>query len=260
MAFTKRMRLVERRRKLRATAFLVILALSVVAYAALGWGLTHKSVSITIIKVIGNSTVSAEQLQTTAWQGLAVTRGLLLYGGTIFTYDKANIVDDLLYIYPKLKSVEFSIIKLDTLELTVSEREPVAQWCTSLELGPLKSCYLVDSDGFVFEEVDEQQEALVVYTGDLAGNVLRQTLLHGDFAHVHTFVNQLRGIGIEPLTITLLEGEASISSAEHPILKVKLDENLERTLSYVEVTLNSKEYKTADNYMDFRFGNRVYYK
>ncbi|MCD5384580.1 MAG: hypothetical protein LRZ97_01535, partial [Candidatus Pacebacteria bacterium] len=66
--------------------------------------------------------------------------------------------------------------------------------------------------------------------------------------------------------VAILDKELHIMSVEHPILKVKLDDYLERTAEYVEATLNSADYKSFVNntevveYIDLRFGNRIYYK
>ncbi len=285
---TKRTRLAQRRRKRRFIYLLLALGFLVLAYAGLGWGLTHKNVAITTIAISGNDVVKTEQLKSTVRQGLAVTRALLLYGGTVLTYDESGIKSDLLYTYPRLESVDIRIAKLDTLELVVAEREAVAQWCTGISpvnvaidndeegsiIEPviteleLPSCYLVDRDGFVFEKIDGDvpQDDLVVYDGDLGGDVLRQSLLHGGFAEVHGFITGLRELSIEPLSVKLAGLEAEIVSEGHPLLKVLLDEKLKRTHSYVEVTLTSQEYKELSEseegaeYIDVRFGNRVYYK
>jgi len=268
---TKRTRLAQKKRKKNILLAVLVLGLLVIAYAGLGWGLTHEKVAITTIAVSGNTVVSAEILEATVKQGFAVTRALLLYGGTIFTYDKSAIVADLLYTYPRLKSAILSAKKIDTLELTVTERVAVAQWCSDQEADlvvGVPSCYLLDEDGFVFEHVDGMADGLIIYEGDLAGEVLRQTLLHGDFARVQDFVVKLNSsVGAKVKKVTLLEDEFEVRGEQYPVLKIKLNDNLERVLSYVQVTLDSQEYKdfvsekeVGNGYIDLRFGNRVYYK
>jgi len=90
---------------------------------------------------------------------------------------------------------------------------------------------------------------------------------------VHNFIKKLKSdTGVDVTKVVLLGNEAEVHSASHPILKIKLDEELEKTLSYVQITLDSKEYKNfmeaqndetiqiSGKYIDLRFGNRVYYK
>jgi len=264
---TKRTRLAQKKRKKNILLTLAGISLLIIAYAGLGWGLSNEKVAIKNVVVNGNSEVRAEQLQETVRQGLAITRGLLLYGGTIFTYDKAAIIADVLYKYPRLEEVELNAGNIDTLELAVTERSAVAQWCEEPKTSQ-NFCYLLDEDGFVFESTDSQQDGLVVYKGDLAGEILRQTFLHGDFARVQGFVGKLKAeIGMDVKTVALLEDELEVQSEQYPLLKVKLRDSLERVLSYVQVTLDSQEYKdfvsendANVNYIDLRFGNRVYYK
>jgi hypothetical protein len=263
---TKKVRLAHKRRKRKVFVFIVLCILLILSYAGMSFGLTHEKLAITTVEVTGNEQLEQADLRVVVEQGLAAVHALSLYGGTVFTYDDESITENLLNTYPRLASAALSMRDFHTLTLVVTERSPVAAWC-------YEDCFFIDKSGFVFERVDTVPEGLVTYTGDLAPAPLRQVFLHGDFPRLDAFMQDLREIGIMPIAVHIFDGEAEIVSAEHPLLKIKLDAELDRTLSYIEVTLASDDYRqwhsqaeegeevdSSEAYIDVRFGNRVYYK
>lgn len=261
---TKRVRLAQKRRKRNILLTISGIVLMILAYAGIGWGLTHDAVAITTVAVSGNTLVESGKIEEVVHKELKVTRKFLLYGGTIFTYNKKRIVSEILSQYPRFESVTVEAKNISTLEVVITERAPVAQWCNGAEL---PECYLVDGNGTIFERIGAPRESLVIYKGDVSGEVLRQSLLRNMFTEMHDFVARLQTeISIDVTEVHLFEGEAEIISSTHPKLKVNRDESLERTVSYVQITLDSQEYKelatpeTEPKYIDLRFGNRVYYK
>lgn len=245
-----------------------------VLYAGVGHVLTYPGVAIRKIEVVGAAALSPDALAANVQKSLATVRGGCYYAGTIATYDRGAIESALLADYPHLATAQVKADGLTTLRVHVSERVPAALWCESVEQDTEGGgrCFMIDAQGFVFEHVPlsspeaASSSPLVHYTGNLAGAPLRQTLLRGHFPEVHTFVSALGKLGITPTTVHLLGDEATIESAAHPLLKVKLDNQLDRTLAYLGTVLDSSEYKDATEseegvgYIDLRFDNRVYYK
>ncbi len=284
------MRLAQRRRKKYAWLGFSGFVFLIIIYAGAGWVSANDKIEINTVIIQGNKVVSASKLENTVKQGLAVTRALLLYGGTIFTYNKDAIINDLLYKYPRLESVEIQANNIDTIKVSVTERETVALWCANFKDDlEMRECYLLDKDGFAFEKavinvMEKYFEKFVIYTGDAYIGALRKQLLHGEFSNVHTFVKNIqKEIGLDIKTVLLTKREMEIYSNSYPTLKVKLDDDFDRVLSYIKITLNSKEYKEymnsqksgkrinyeknhtynkdqESNYIDLRFGNRIYYK
>ncbi|GEM_PF-6933950 len=265
----KKERLAHRRNRRKVIGFIVVIVLIIFGYAGLGFALTYSSLGINKVAVSGNVLVSTGQLEASALQGLATVRGYILYGGTIATYNEEDIKDALAYKYPRLDSIELTTSKIDTLNIHVTERSEVALWCSNTDGLERSKCYFLDKDGFIFEEdtVLEDSDGLVFYKSTMAGAPLRQTLLPLVFIDVQEFIESLKSLGIKVNTVTIVEDELEIESTTHPMLKVRLDTHLARTVSYLEATLNSKDYQVLEraedsskSYIDLRFGNRIYYK
>ncbi len=256
---TKRVRLAQKKRKSQLIFFLLFCVAAILAYAGLSLLLVQQGFKIETIVISNNKDVNADLIQITTRKNLASVNSMALFRGTILTYNKKSIKEDLLFTYPRLESVELNIIKLDTIEIVVEERIAVAQWCG-------ESCYLVDRGGFVFEEIKSSRDDLVKFKGNLSRDVLRQTLLKEDFIRVNSLIKSLQNSRIQVEVVDINDREMVIKNKEHPDFKIKIDDNLDRVFSYIEITLDSKGYKeklaTDDGvgYIDLRFGNRIYYK
>lgn len=252
-------RLAERRRKRQLFYLLAFISVFIMGYAGLGFALTLPEVRIQEVHVRGTQDVSADAAEATVWQQLAGVRAGALYAGTIASYNKSDIIQEILFEYPRVASVSVRAQGLNALLVEITEREAVAQWCG------IERCYAVDRDGFIFAELPMARSDYVRYSSNLAGEPLRQTLLRGDFPRVRAFVDSLTLLDIEPQTVELSREEITVYSATHPRLDIKYDEHLERSCSYLEATLDSAEYQAVSQgdsleYIDLRFGNRVYYK
>ena len=263
MQATKRVRLAQRRRRRRLIKLSVLLSATVLLFAALVWGLTQDWATINKVSISGNNRVSNKQIESVVATQLAGVRAYGIYKGTILTYNEAGLIETLKYQYPLLRDVQVKISGINELSLEVTERIPVALWCREVE------CYEVDQDGYIFNKVKEGSILkLVEYSGGMTGDVLRQHLLPNDFTKVQAFVSALIGNGSRVVSVHILpnERELRIKSLNYPELRVKIDDDLDKVLAYLEVTLASTDYKayvsevSMPGYIDLRFGNRVYYK
>ncbi len=261
---TKRVRLAQRRKRQRLIKLSVLMIAGVLFFTASIWGLSQEWATINKVTINGNNRVSNKQIESVVATQLAGLRAYGLYKGTILTYNEAELIEALKYQYPLLENVQIKIRGINELSLEVVEREPIALWCASVE------CYEIDKEGYIFNKLNGGGSApkLVEYSGGLAGDALRQHLLPNDFTKVQAFVSSLINNGLKAVSVYILpdEGELRVKSLNYPELRVKIDDNLEKVLEYLEITLASADYKDyvsevgTVEYIDLRFGNRVYYK
>ena len=261
-----KMRLKDQRIQRRRLVVAGLCSLIIISYAGLGFTSTHQGIEINTFTILGNATVSTQSLEATVQKSLRVTRGFVLYGGTLFTYDKEGIIRTILQQHPTIKTVEVKATDMHTLQLSVTERVAVAQWCD--EQSETQACYVLDEDGFIFSKLKKKDDVLVEYNGIIEGMPLRHKLFKGDFARIHAFIQNIN-LDFDAVLqkVSVNEDELFIHSKNQPLLKVKIQDNFDTVLSYIKITINSQEYKDfADEegrnpeYIDLRFGNRVYYK
>ncbi len=279
---SKRMRLAQRRRKRNMWIFFLCASFAIGVYAALGHVSVNDNLEIKYISVQGNNALNAEELAVTVERKLAKVRFKLFYGGTVFTYDKKSIIDDLLREYPRLKRVNIRADGISTLILDIDEREPSAMWCAYIK-NIKHDCYFMDENGFVFEKISDLNDAIasgeydignmIEYKGYFSGRAIGKTFLPDHFNSLRDFIDRIKTeTSFNVKYVEIFDDEAEIYGDNMPTLKIKLNDDLQKVLSYLKITVNSESYRDFsmkkdlnnsdgnDGYIDLRFGNRVYYK
>lgn len=179
-------------------------------------------------------------------------------------YPKRAIASELLESYPRIDSV---LLQLDSSRLIVriNEREPHGIYCRDES----PSCYLVDDDGYIFADAPRfSGPVYFTYITPLEGNPIGQFVM-GDaqYQAISIFAEELThdGYGVIGVRETrsgyyemLLEHDAKILfnraedySETHATLT-----SATRAESYAEQVDEGKQLE----YIDLRFGNKVYYR
>jgi len=183
---------------------------------------------------------------------------------SLFLYPKAVIERDLPLEFPRVASAQVSNALLaNAITVTIVERQPFALWCKDDG-----SCYYMDQSGFIFARAPENATSTGEYV--FSGGVATSSQPIGQtFALEHTqglvaFLQLLGESGLQPLgaqvqsdqdfTIPLSQGFSVYASfGEDPGALVS---NLQLVLS--TGGLSSQEQDL--DYIDLRFGDKVYYK
>lgn len=212
---------------------------------------------------MGRSSLShlADSLTSAVQEGLDQTGFRLFSRKNIFLYPKSAIESGLSEEFPRIKEVTVARESLlaSALLVTVEERKPYATWCAS-------SCYVFDVRGFIFAEKTETPEKQYVFYGGLiAGeDVIGQTLLEGRLADVIAFLDSLATAGYEPQGFTIdSEKDFTVSLAKEQKILASFEMPASDILRNLTTALEAeglKEKFESLEYIDLRFGNRVYYK
>lgn len=254
-------RLKTRRRNKRIVTTLACLLGGVALVGAVGAASHLQHLAIADVSVTGVQQLSVESLTGTVQEQLDQTGFRLFSRKNMFLYPKSAIESDLTAQFPRIKKVSVARESLlaAALIVAVEERKPYATWCSA-------SCYVFDSHGFVFAEMTETPEKhYVFYGGLIAGeDVVGQTFLEGRLADVVAFLDSLAAAGYEPqgftvdsekdFTVTLAKGQKILASFEIPAGDIL------RNLATALEAEDLKEKFDSLEYIDLRFGNRVYYK
>ena len=171
--------------------------------------------------------------------------------------------------FPRIKSASLSRASLfsTVMHVSIEERPSFAQWCVSTSL-----CYLMDDQAFVFAlaTTSSQTSSRYIFSGETPGAIasstspIAYTYASAHFQGLLALLRYLGQAGFSPggahivddrdFTVPLEEGfyiKASFGADAFGLAK-----NLKLILT--SDALQGKE--SSLEYVDLRFGNRVYYK
>lgn len=260
-----KLRLKDRKRRLmwaKVAAGSSVVALSI----GLIWYGSHvPEVIISKVEVAGTQVVSSDVVKA---ETEALLKGSYVYfipRANSFVYPKADIENTLLKKLPPVESIKIERDGFTALNVIVTERKPVALWCTDATMESEQSnCYLLDSDGFIFG-IAHSQNNYVRFYGHITGEPVGQTYLDGTFAHLFGLVRDI-GIAIRmtPVSLTADQNtnDMTLRFDNGGELRFVLTENRQATLENIASVFASQSFKTNKNfeYVDFRFGDKVYVK
>lgn len=268
-----------RRRKLRILAALVVLILAggiVYSVSELTYMPTY---AIDEVRVEGTENVPPRLVRAFVETKLNDGTHPIISRGNIFLYPKAEIAKNISEYFPRIFNAQISREGLlaQAITVTVKERQPFAIWCQRIGNNEKAEgnrhteredeCFDMDEGGFVFaESAASTSTGMLVFTGELAtsSRPIGQTFLPGQFAGVLALLNRLQDGGF-PATSVSVENEQdfAVSLAERFVLRASFGADADSLVRNLQDVLSSDSLREKENtieYVDLRFGNRVYYK
>ncbi|MBM2818033.1 MAG: Cell division protein FtsQ [Parcubacteria group bacterium] len=270
----------RRRRKIFAIKAVTVFLLLIGLVFLLSWFSKISRLQIENIEVSGNSSLSSDEIIDVMKKETSAKYFMIFSKNSIFLYPKQSIMAKLADDFKKIDSVSIKSKGLKTLAVSIAERERNALWCFS-EAGEgslIKNenssrCYFLDKGGLVFSEApDFSGNSFLRYYGLLDGTIDpigENYMTHDRFKEVSRFVKSLEDLGINALefqaesendyAVNLKNGVKIIFDDKQPFDKTL--ENIQSILSEVDL---KGEYSPTNppkiNYVDLRFGNKVYLK
>lgn len=258
------------------------------------WGLTFwltglPAVTIDTVEVVGVVSMSPSAVASSTHNYLSGRYWFTVPRANILFYPKHPITDDILRAYPRSESVEVKFKNFHTITVAVVEREAVALWCRPVLAPEVRlgekwdDCYLLDKNAFVFDRFDPSLVSspdvmryiassrspvfVKFYGGFSESDVVGQT-----YSSVKNFHDLLSlATRVAPLGVTVLSyrerpdhdldvellGGAHLVINREPEVSVIAD-NLRAIIS--ELNFGNAEGLNKIDYIDMRFGNKLFYK
>ncbi len=255
-----RVRLATRRKRAR----LVGVAFALIATLALTFGASalsyHERFAINDISVQGAQALSAAAVESTF--GTNINDGIhhFFSRSNIFLYPQTEMREALLEELPLLQTVSFSRDSSlsQTLTISVTEREPKYLWCSS-------ECYFMDAHGFIFMKASNPSGFLVFRGALIAGqDPIGQVFMRGKLDALVALVEGIQNAGYTLLETTIEnEHDISLRLSEGFYVRATLEQGASELSKNLSLVLSSDSLvgqKDFIEYVDLRFGNRVYYK
>lgn len=191
-------------------------------------------------------------------------------------FPKKSIERELSSSFKRFTDIEMDVVGATRLDISLSEREARYLWCgESIPVGKDPSnCYFMDETGYVFEEAPYfSGDVYFKFFGEIEDeSPLGSFFLPGLFEKVDSLRKTIEYMDIEVVSFSSLKNQdmefvLASNSSPAPVIKFrfnadfeKLSENLETALSTEPLSGEFKEKYNKLEYIDLRFGNKVYYR
>lgn len=255
-----RLRTRRRNQRIMTSVYCVLAAIGLIGIFGAA---THiQQLAVSDVTVSGAKQLAPESLTDSVHARLSSGNFELFSRKNIFLYPKRSIEAGLSQEFPRIKTVEVARESLlaSALVVLVEERAPYASWCTD------SACFVLDSRGFIFAEKTETPEREYVFYGGLVAtkSPIGQVFLEGRLHGVISLMDALKNAGYPPQSFAVRsETDFAITLASGQQLLGSFEQSNDVFLRNLTTTLESEslqgKFETLQ-YIDLRFGNRVYYK
>ena len=263
-----------KRRRVRAAFVLGVLLL----VAAIGYGVSWVSYlpqfNISSVRVVGARGMSEELISRTIDIVLDDGAYRVLSRRNVLLYPRKEIEQKIVDSFPPVKSAHISRDSLFATDMliTIEEREPFARWCTGMYQG---ECHLMDAGGYIYAPMGwagaGTSSTQYIFAGGLPAREDNATSTHPigeSFVQAHlpgllSLLKFLGQAGFTPLGADVDKQDILVPLKEGFILKASFGADAGTLVKNLQLILSSdvlKEKREALEYVDLRFGNRVYYK
>ncbi len=250
----------ERRAKFKVGLFVVGPILCLVLFVFL---MRLDALQIKSIAVSGLSSMNPDEIKTEVTKDLEGNFLFFIPKKNILFIDDKNIANALTSEFGRLKSVKIKTRVSGELGIEVEERISEAIWCNQNN-----DCYLMDGSGLIFSiAAKEEQRNKIIFKGATVQNqgedlrYFKYAKELDDFLVVADYLTQ-REVEIFSFEISSDE-KASVFTSLGEIIFNPLDKSILSAIDSAMLVYENLK-KTNPNirfeYIDVRFGSKVYYK
>ncbi len=216
------------------------------------------------IDVSGNKNVSSSDITKIVTESI-YRRIASVSTKSIFLFRQGETKRTLLAAFPKLASVSLRRELPDKISILVSEREPRALWCETVQDNKDR-CMILDGEGIAFESADASSDAGLLLRRSGEGpqaQIGKEVLSKEKLSQILTLRDEFKTRGFE-IKEALLLGDARIDfkTAEGWELYFSYPVDIPWQTTRLKLILEKQipaEKRQKLEYIDLRFG-KVYYK
>ncbi|MEK7569758.1 MAG: hypothetical protein AAB500_02630 [Patescibacteria group bacterium] len=258
----------KKRRRLAFGKTFFYLFLLTGVFVGLVYASSFSRFNIKGVEVIGAKVVDEAEIRKVAEEELSGKYLWLFPRSNFLIYPKSKMGDRLLDNFKTLKSATIKLTGEESLSIEITEREPRFIWCGR---SPEESgeCYFMDEGGFIFAPAPYfSGNVYFKFFGDV-GSVAPEgvSFASSNFGKLSVYKDVAINLGLDVSHFVVSQegGAALYFQKKSGVARIifPLDKDAEKTADNLALVLGSEDLKDkleALEYIDLRFGNKVYYK
>ena len=248
-------------RKIKAYLFLLACALAVTGVVFL---LRLSAIQITEVTIEGNGFVSTQEIQDKTDRILGSSYLFVIPKSNVFLFSRGELASRIKE-NPAVIDVRIDKDLFHTLNISITEQEKEAIYCTSFDRS---ECYYINGDGYLYSrtpaDLQLDQEIVVYLEGEQ--KKLRDTVLDTElYSNVMGFVKSSARYGLITANV-YVRSNGVIEFNTQPgarLLVSRFDDfasGFSNLIALFDQNVIAKEQLAIIDYIDLRFGNKVFYK
>jgi len=185
---------------------------------------------------------------------------------SIWALDTGEIRRELLQKYPQLAGVNFDRDLPTSLKVRVREKEERAVWCSASSADKQSKCFLMDSQGIIFEELAGDSPLMKIrisgapQTAQLGQSIIEQGMLSAILS-IQDKLREETELEMEGVLV-VSEERLNFKTREGWQIYFNLADDIDWQIQKLDLVLEkeiSPQERESLEYIDLRF-SRVYYK
>lgn len=263
-----------RRRRTRVLIAAGILVLCGAVVYAVSWISYLPQFNISGVSVAGANGMKEELIKRNVETVLDDGAYRILSRRNIFLYPRADL-ETIITSLPPVKSVRItrSSVFATDITITIEEREAFARWCTGMYQG---ECYIMDAGGFIYAPMGWAGTATsstqYIFAGGLPPREesatstypIGQSFVRAHLPGLLSLLKFLGQAGFTPLGARVENNQDILMQLQEGfLLKASFGADAGTLVKNLQLVLSSDVLHGKQDsleYIDLRFGNRVYYK
>jgi len=275
----------RRKRKMWMIRTAIVFFLFVALTSLLGYIAHRQKIRISTVVLDGGVLVTQNDISAETLSFLSGSFFLIFPKDNVFLYPHDALMHDLKNHFPRIATLSITRKDFHTLLVTITERAPQALWCdTSPVVGAMEDgstsekCYFIDDTSTLFAEAPSfSGDAYFRYYGKLSTSTVPSSSIEPlgevfmssttEFRDINTFVSDLRIWNLRPQYLVVGDaGEFTLVISGGGKIYFDMYEPLSKTADNLRVLLRTSPLIPSPvrdlpvEYIDLRFGNKLYYK
>lgn len=273
-------KLIKRRRKAFFARAGIVMGAFILLVGSLSLFSYYDGLTIRAVAVEGNSVIGEEKIDAIVRSALEGKYLFLFSRSNIAIYPRRQIEELLLDNFKRIEKVSVKVTDPVSLKVIIKERVPYAMWCRVIEIETeediiemKEDCYFLDREGFIFAKAPNFTGYIFFkYYGSTykEDNVGRQFLTKEEFREIDllrsSFLSNQSASSLDigiPIALTIIDDkdlELTLSAGSRFLFS--RNQNVLDMLANVDSIFSSDIFKEDPeiDYIDLRFGNKVYFK
>lgn len=208
------------------------------------------------IEISGNEMIDREVIYRVIESGIE-RRVVFFNTKNIFLVSLTNIEKDVLREFPSIYKINLKRGLPDKVISEITERKKITVFCLNEE-----NCFDLDKEGVIFKSADEKS-GLVIFSSKENASLSEKVIEKEKLDSILEIFNELKNLNLETEKFSLSENRLDVKTKPGFDLYFDLKDEAKDQIFNLGLILKKEvppEKISGLEYIDLRFGNRVYYK